>query len=139
VTQSADIPAEARVRRVLDQYLIECHDNGKRPSVLALATRLGMSNTTFRRHFPEQAKEISGARSSTGSRTVAETRPSPHEILVARNARLRRANHTLTSNLRLAAAQIQRLGMENARLREALEASSNVTRIGQPGIARHSP
>lgn len=139
MTRPAGIPAEAHVRRVLEQYLTECHDNSKRPSVLALVTKLGMSNTTFRRHFPEQAREISETRSSTGSSTVAETRPGPHEVLVARNARLRRANHTLTSNLRLAAAQIQRLGMENARLREALEASSNVTRIGQPGIARHSP
>jgi hypothetical protein len=60
----ADIPAEANVRRVLDQYLTECHDNGKRPSVLALATRLGMTNTTFRRHFPRQAREISETRSS---------------------------------------------------------------------------
>jgi hypothetical protein len=46
VSRPADIPAEARVRRILDQYLTECHDNGKRPSVLALATRLGMTNTT---------------------------------------------------------------------------------------------
>jgi hypothetical protein len=36
-------------------------------------------------------------------------------------------------NLKLAAAQIQRLGAENARLREALEASSNITRIGRVG------
>jgi hypothetical protein len=28
----ADISAEARVRRVLDQYLTECHDNGKHPA-----------------------------------------------------------------------------------------------------------
>ena len=132
MSRPADIPAEARVRRILDQYLTECHDNGKRPSVLALATRLGMTNTTFRRHFPQQAKEISGARSSREPSVGARTRPSPCEILVARNALLRRANRILTGNLRLAAAQIQRLGMENARLREALEANSNITHIGRP-------
>ncbi len=136
MTTSADIPAEARVRRVLDQYLTECHDNGKLPSVLALATRLGMSNTTFRRHFPQQTKEISEARSGPEPEAGSQTRPSPHEVLVARNARLRRANHTLTGNLRLAAAQIQRLGIENARLRQALEASSNITRIDRPGSHR---
>jgi hypothetical protein len=136
VTRPADIPAEARVRRILDQYLSECHDGGKPPSVLALATKVGMSNTTFRRHFPQQAKEISEARSSRKPSAGAETRPSPYEILVGRNARLRRANRTLTGNLRLAAAQIQRLGIENARLREALEASSNVTRIDRAGNPR---
>jgi hypothetical protein len=33
-------------------------------------------------------------------------------------------------------AQIQRLAVDNARLREALETSSNVTRIDQPGRGR---
>ncbi|HEY5985674.1 MAG TPA: hypothetical protein VIV12_04720 [Streptosporangiaceae bacterium] len=136
MTRPADIPAEARVRRVLDKHLAECHDNGKRPSVLALATRLGMTNTTFRRHFPQQTKEISEARSNPEPQAGAKTQPSPHDVLAARNARLRRANHTLTGNLRLAAAQVQRLGMENARLREALEASSNITHIDRPGSPR---
>ncbi len=137
MSRPADIPAEDRVRRALDQYLAECHDNGKRPSVLALARTLGMSNTTFRRHFPQQAKEISEARSSTEPLAgEAEKPPRRYGVLIARNARLRRANHVLTGNLRLAAAQIQRLGMENARLREALEASSNITRIGGPGKPR---
>ena len=137
MTRLADIPAEARVPPVLDQYLTECHDNGKHTSVLALATKLGMTNTTFRRHFPQQAKEISEARSNPEPRAGAKTQPSPHDVLAARNAKLRRANHALTGNLRLAAAQIQRLGMENARLREALEASSNITRIDRPGSPRN--
>jgi hypothetical protein len=96
-----------------------------------------MSNTTFRRHFPQQAEEISEARSSTEPLAgEAEKPPSRYDVLIIRNARLRRANQTLTGNLRLAAAQIQRLGIENARLREALEASSNITRIGGPGNPR---
>ncbi len=40
------------------------------------------------------------------------------------------ANRTLNGNLRLAAAQMQHLGAGNAQLREALEASGNITRIG---------
>src|ERR1017187_2950097 len=48
VTRPADIPAEDRVRRVLEEYLTECRDNGRRPSVLTLAARLGLSNNTFR-------------------------------------------------------------------------------------------
>jgi AraC-like DNA-binding protein len=135
MTRAVGIPAETRVRRVLEEHLAECQDNGKRPSVLALAARLGMSNTTFRRHFPQQAKDIAEARYRREAPAGEETRPSPHEILIARNARLRRANRTLAGNLRLAAAQIQHLGIENARLREALEARSNVTRIDQAGRA----
>lgn len=134
MSRAADIPAEHTVDRALERYLGECHDNGKRPSVLGLATRLGISNTTFRRHFPQRAKQISESRSRTGRPDEAQTPSSgPYEILAARNARLRRANRTLTGNLKLAAAaQIQRLGIENARLHEALEASSsNITRIGQ--------
>jgi hypothetical protein len=133
MSRPADIPAEARVRQVLDQYLSQCHDNGKRPSVLGLAARIGLNNTTLRRHFPQHVKEISQVRSRCEPSADAETPPGRYEALVARNARLRRANQALTGNLKLAAAQIQHLGVENTRLRQALEASSNVSRIGQPG------
>src|SRR5262249_44246064 len=113
----AAIPAEAHVRRVMDQYLTECHDNGIRPSVLALAARFDLSNTSCRRPFPELAKEIATARSDPKPQGQ-DDKPSPYEILVARSAKLRRANRTLTENLQFAAAQIQRLAVDNARLRE---------------------
>ncbi len=138
MSRPADIPAEAHVRRVLDQYVNECHDNGTRPSVLALAAKFDLSNTTFRRHFPDLAKEVSTARSRPTPHPRAETRPSPYEVLAARNAKLRRANRSLGENLQFAAAQIQHLAVDNARLREALEAASNVTRIGSPGRPRQS-
>ncbi|MEU6511535.1 hypothetical protein [Streptomyces sp. NPDC046942] len=118
--------------------LSECRDNGKRPSVLALAAQLGLSNTTFRRHFPELAKEISTVRSSPSSPMGNDDRPSPYNVLVARNAKLRRANRSLTDNLQYAAAQIQRLALDNARLRETLEATSNITHINSPGRPRRS-
>ncbi|WP_224282314.1 hypothetical protein [Streptomyces sp. LS1784] len=129
MTRPVDIPAEARVRRITDQYLSECRDNGKRPSVLALAAKLSLSNTTFRRHFPELAKEVSTIRSSPSSPAGTEVRSSPYDILVARNAKLRRANRSLTENLHFAAAQIQRLALDNARLRGALEEATKVTRL----------
>jgi hypothetical protein len=59
--------------------------------------------------------------------------PSPYEVLAARNAKLRRANRSLTENLQFAATQIQRLAVDNARLREALEASGNIIRIDRAG------
>lgn len=141
MTRAAGIPAEARVRQILDQYLSQCHDNGKRPSVLGLATRLGLSNTTLRRHFPQHVKEISQERSRREYSAEDGTPLNRYEVLVARNAWLRRANQVLTVNLKLAAAQIQHLGAENARLRGALEVSSNVSRIGQQAGKRggHGP
>jgi AraC-like DNA-binding protein len=131
VTRPAEIPAGHRVARVLEQYLAECRDNGKRPSVLTLAARLGMSNTTFRRHFPDHARQISNLRASPDpvSRTGADEPPTPYDRLIARNAKLRRANRALTQNLHLAAAQIQRLSLDNARLRDALQTTSNITHI----------
>lgn len=133
MSRAADIPAEHGVDLALERYLAGCRDNGRRPSVLALAAELGMSNTTFRRHFPRHAQEISQARSRPEHPGKSDTQPSPYDVLSARNARLRRANRTLTGNLKLAAAQIQRLGIENALLREALEASSNISHIGKHG------
>ncbi|WP_034087300.1 hypothetical protein [Streptacidiphilus albus] len=137
MSRPADVPAEPHVRRVLDQYVNECHDNGTRPSVLALAAKFDLSNTTFRRHFPDLAKEVSAARSRPSPCPTAEMRPSPYEVLAARNAKLRRANRMLNENLQFAAAQIQRLAVDNARLREALEAISDVTHINRASHPGH--
>jgi hypothetical protein len=136
VSRAADIPAEHAVDRALERYLAESRDNGKRPSVLGLAIKLGMSNTTFRRHFPAQARKVSELRNAPESATGDDVPASPYDQLTARNARLRRANRVLTQNLQLAAAQIQRLSLDNARLREALQGTARVTPIDQ---ARRGP
>lgn len=133
MSRAADIPAEHSVDRALERYLAECRRNGRRPSVLALAATLGMSNTTFRRHFPAQARKVSELRREPepGARAAADAGPSPYEQLTARNARLRRANRALTQNLNLAAAQVQRLSLDNARLRGELQNRASVTHIDQ--------
>jgi len=138
VSRAADVPAEHTVDRALERYLAECRDNGRCPSVLGLAAKFGMSNTTFRRHFPDQVRKISGIRREPepDSRTAASTGPSPYERLTARNAKLRRANRILTQNLHLAAAQVQRLSLDNARLRGELQNTASVTSIDQ---ARRGP
>jgi predicted ArsR family transcriptional regulator len=136
MTRPAEIPSEPRAHHIRDQYLADCAAEGQRPSVLGLATRLGLTNTTFRRHFPDLASQISTARAAPAQSAGLQHRPSPHDTLTARNAKLRRANRTLTQQLQLAAAHIQRLGIDNARLRGELEASSNVTRIDRPDRSR---
>ncbi|MFF8919357.1 hypothetical protein ACF08M_40265, partial [Streptomyces sp. NPDC015032] len=87
-------------------------------------------------HDQGETPEISTIRSNPQPAAAAEKHPSPYEILAARNAKLRRTNRSLTENLRFAAAQIQRLAVDNARLREALEESTNITRIDRPDRPR---
>jgi hypothetical protein len=139
VSRIAGIPAEHAVGRALERYLAECHDNGRRPSVLGLAGQLGMSNTSFRRHFPAQAQKVSGLRNAPAPAPASpndDPPASPYDRLAARNARLRRTNRILTQNLHLAAAQVQRLARDNARLREELQKTASVTPIDQ---ARRGP
>lgn len=142
MSRAADIPAEHTVDRAVERYLGECRDNGKRPSVLGLTAKLGMSNTTFRRHFPVQARKVSELRHAPPSESGPgdDAPASPYDQLTARNARLRRANRILTQNLHLAAAQVQRLSLDNARLREALQSTASITPIDQARrgpVARH--
>lgn len=120
-----DLP-EALVRKHLQEILETCGETNTRPSVLMLARRLDLTNTTFRRRYPEIAREISEQRAAP---ITPRSGPSEHDRLVVRNAKLRRRNRELTAQLALAAAQIQHLALQNQRLREAAESTANVTNI----------
>jgi hypothetical protein len=119
--------SEALVRKRLQDMLTAREREGRRPSVLALARQLGLSNTTFRRHYPEIAREINHHRSQPAD-TVGNTANS-YDRLVARNAKLRRRNHELTSQLKLATAQIQYLALRAAALEQALEDQAGITHL----------
>ncbi|MBP5898108.1 hypothetical protein [Streptomyces scabiei] len=121
----ADLP-EALVRKHLQEVLNACRESNTRPSVLMLARRLDLTNTTFRRRYPEIAREVGDYRATPAA---PRSGPTEHDRLVARNAKLRRRNRELTTQLALAAAQIQHLALRNERLQEALEEASNVTSI----------
>ncbi|MCX4819669.1 hypothetical protein OG883_07065 [Streptomyces sp. NBC_01142] len=123
----SDLP-EALVRKHLQEVLDTCRETNTRPSVLMLARRLGLTNTTFRRRYPEVAREIADHRAVP---VTPSSGPTEHDRLVARNAKLRRRNRDLAAQLALAAAQIQHLALRNERLQEALETASNVTSINR--------
>lgn len=127
-----DLP-EALVRKHLQEVLESCRESNTAPSVLMLARRLGLTNTTLRRRYPEIAREIADHRAAP---TTLRSGPTEHDRLVARNAKLRRCNRELTAQLALAAAQVQHLALANKRLTEALEAQSNITRIDGRGRQR---
>jgi hypothetical protein len=117
---------EAEVRAALDGLCREAANTGRRPSVLALARRLGVANTTLRRRFPAICAELAPGRVTAAAapatdRTVTNLRQD--------NARLRRDNDNLAANLELAIANIQRLTLEANDLRVALEHARGVTHL----------
>ncbi|MDT0616146.1 hypothetical protein [Streptomyces lancefieldiae] len=122
-----DLP-EALVRKHLQEVLESCRETNTAPSVLMLARRLGLTNTTFRRRYPEIAREIADHRAAP---TTLRSGPTEHDKLVARNAKLRRRNRDLAAQLTLTAAQIQFLALRAARLEAALEASAKITHINE--------
>ena len=125
---TASSPADARVRKAMNDMLESCAQAGTRPSVLALARQLGLTNTTFRRQHPDLVSQITQARRPEPDAT-SPTVGSAQQRLHARNAKLRRANRHLTDQLKLAAAQIQHLALENACLRATLEDQAKVARL----------
>ncbi|MFJ2420240.1 hypothetical protein [Streptomyces brevispora] len=101
--------------------------------VLGLARRLGLTNTTFRRHFPEIAREVSERRAAP---TTPRGGPTEHDKLVARNAKLRRRNRDPSNQLALATAQIQHLALRAAQMQEAVEAQAKVSHIADRRCGR---
>jgi AraC-like DNA-binding protein len=114
------LPSQADVRAAIDALTDEA---GRTPSVLALANRLGLANTTFRRNFPDVCARLTQPRPATGAVANAFT------ALKTENARLRRDKRDLAQQLDLAIAAIQRLSIDNDRLRTALHEASSITRL----------
>jgi len=124
VTRPVALPEDTAV----DQAVADAHaaatEGTATLSVLAVATALGLSNTTFRRHFPEHVRRIQALASPDTS--PRPSRPATHTADTCRQDDLRRDNADLRANLALAAANIARLTLDNHRLRAELDA---VTRV----------
>ena len=58
MSRRAQVPDKPSVLGALAELSAETAQTGKRPSVVALAQRLGLSNTTFWRHYPDIAREV---------------------------------------------------------------------------------
>lgn len=140
MTTRLDLPHPERVRKAAEELLAHASRNGTRPSVLGLAKRLGLSNTTLRRHYPEIVDTVTAIRAGN-TEDPQPTDTKRYNDLVRRNAKIRRANRELTDQLALALACIQRLSVDNANLLAALEAASKIRRIDIPhgSAARPAP
>lgn len=120
------MPSHDDVRAMLAQLRAEKDLPGREPSVLTLARRLGLANTTFRRNYPGIVAELTA---QAASRPQATAPPGRYQQLEQTAAELRRDNQQLRDHLDLAAAVIQRLTLENQRVRRQLEDAAKVTRI----------
>jgi hypothetical protein len=116
------------VQSALSQLRAEADTTGRPPSVLALARRLGLPNTTLRRHFPDICAELATAATPSPPEAPGN-RESTYHHLTHEVARLRCDNRNLTDNLELAIANIQRLTLEAHRLRLSLETARKVRRL----------
>jgi hypothetical protein len=127
VTLRNRLPTESQVRQAFTDLVEQCHRSGRRPSVLALARHFGLTNTTFRRHYPEIVKELNEIRRTPAIEHTESTAATEHTRIVARNTKLRRDNRQLRQHLNLAAANIARLAIDNHQLRQQLEQLTAVT------------
>jgi len=123
MSRRVQLPTEAEVRTALTQLCDHADQHHTRPTVTALARRVGLTNTTFWRYFPQQAREL-----------VDRTRVEPADDDRGGNgtdrvAALTRDNQQLREHLDLATANIARLTLENHHLRTTLEAATAVTQL----------
>lgn len=130
MSRRADLPSRSTVQRALYELLDETSAEGVRPTVVSLARRLGLANTTFWRHFPDLANQI-----RENARTPSPASPTSAAALrmaelERRYAEAVRDNRNLRDNLDLAVANIQRLTLDNRQLRQALETQQKITTIG---------
>jgi hypothetical protein len=120
------IPSRGEVLTALAQLQADAASTGRQPAVLTLARRLDLANTTFRRNFPDIA---AGLARQAAERRQTPPPPSRYDQLQQTTAQLRQENRELRGQLELAAAVIQRITLENQRLRQQAEAAANVTRL----------
>jgi transposase-like protein len=129
VTPSSHLPSEPQVRQAFTDLVEQSYRSGRRPSVLALARHFGLTNTMFRRHYPEIVKELGEIRRTPAIEHTDSPAATEHARIVARNAKLRRDNRQLRQHLDLAAANIARLAIDNHQLRQQLEQAQRITNI----------
>lgn len=127
MTQRVPLPTADDITSAINALTTE--RTGRPPAALAVATRLGMSNATFWRHFPDIARELVDSRreaNRTVRRQVADASDANDRSTIAR---LRVENARLLNEVNFAAAEVQRLTLENHALRTQLEQSARVTAI----------
>lgn len=118
------LPTELQVAKAIEAIRRE-HPT-KPPTVLAVGQHLGLSNATFWRYFPDLCREIADARRrAIRAQPAVNQNPNEvdHQTLLAR---LRKDNARLNGELKIAAAEVQRLTLENRVLSAHAEQASKL-------------
>lgn len=132
MSRRVTLPTDDDVTAALHTLLADAAAHSVRPTVLSLARRFGLSNSTFWRHFPDTARQIRAvANPEMAPPDIAAGDPAGSATTHSDTAHLRvvlsRDNQRLREQLELASAQIARLTLTNQRLVEALETATRVT------------
>lgn len=121
------LPTELQIAETLAALRRE--QPAKPPTVVAVADRLGLTNATFWRHFPDLCQEIADARRrAVGTQPVPNRSPDDVDQRTIL-ARLRDNNSRLERELEVAAAEVQRLTLENRALIAHAQQASKVIPI----------
>ncbi|MFF1613449.1 hypothetical protein ACFVYA_37255 [Amycolatopsis sp. NPDC058278] len=128
MTRHTGLPTVEDVRAALASLHADV-ETTRAPTVLALAQRVGLANTTFRRNFPAIVVQMKGSSTTTHDARPADGGSSTGDSLAQQNTRLRHDNRELSEHLALATAEIQRLSLQFHGLRGELAAPRNVSAI----------
>ncbi|WP_131813508.1 hypothetical protein [Mycolicibacterium fortuitum] len=116
----------------MTSLIITAREEGRKPTVVALARQLGLTHTTFWRHFPEVANELVSIARGTRPDAGDQNRPGRYDRLAAEHAKLKRAHADAQQLVEVAKAVIQRLALDNQQLRQDLEGRAEVIHLKQP-------
>ncbi|WP_336649136.1 hypothetical protein [Microbacterium sp. MMO-10] len=121
---------ELPTRQQVEATVRELSATGSAPLLTAkeLARHLGLTNGTFWRHFPDIAQSVADNRRRLLRGETKPTQP-PTQQKVVPERQLRLQIEELKLQVSVAAAQIQRLTLENEALRRQLEAENTIIRI----------
>jgi hypothetical protein len=128
MTRHTGLPTVEDVRAALAALYADV-ETTRAPTVLALAQRVGLANTTFRRNFPAIVAQMKRSSTTHHDLRTADGAGNAVDGLAQQNARLRHHNRELSEHLALATAEIQRLSLEGHGLRDELAALRNVSTI----------
>lgn len=129
MTRPVTLPTREGIQSALTQLRTEAD----RPvTARALAERVGLTNSTFWRHFPDIAQQVANDRRDRLRQTSETRSPELANQSDDHERRLRDENTALRAQLELAVAHIQRLTIENALLREQTESVAGIRHLPPP-------
>jgi AcrR family transcriptional regulator len=129
LSQKVELPSEERLAEAIAEVTSLAIEHGVRPTVASLARSVGLTNSTFWRHYPAQARAIAAAGRTHVQDALESNRVARPAASVDRVAALSAKNLRLKEHLSYATANIARLTLENHRLRLELESLAGVSHL----------